>query len=86
MLPKSDSLRMPETAGWDAAHLAVALELGEVGAAPVQSYVLVSYTEDYAIQYLQRNMRPYWQRNDMPVEEIAYSGRSGPVIPEEVVR
>jgi hypothetical protein len=69
-LPKSDSLRMPEPAGRDAAHLAVALELGEVGAAAVERHVLVAYTEDYAIQYLQRNMRPYWQRNDMPVEEM----------------
>jgi len=32
--------------------------------------LLVAYTEDYAIQYLQRNLRPYWQRNDMPVEEL----------------
>jgi len=69
-LPKSDSLHLPEPANWDAAHLAVALELGEVAAAAVQRHVLVSYTEDYAIQYLQRNMRPYWQRNDTPVEEM----------------
>ena len=69
-LPKSDSLHMPEPAGLDAAHLAVALELGEVGAAAVQRHLLVAYTEDYAIQYLQRNMHPYWQRNDMPIEEM----------------
>jgi hypothetical protein len=69
-LPKSDSLHMPEPAGWDAAHLAAALELGEVGTAAVQRHLMVAYTEDYAIQYLQRNMRPYWQRNDMPIEEM----------------
>jgi hypothetical protein len=69
-VPNSDSLRMPEPARWDAAHLAVVLKLGDVGAAAVEQHALVAYTEDYAIQYLQRNMRPYWQRNDMPVEEM----------------
>jgi hypothetical protein len=69
-VPRSDSLRMPEPAGGDAAHLTAVLELGEVGATAVERHVLVAYTEDYAIQYLQRNMRPYWQRNDLPVEEM----------------
>jgi hypothetical protein len=69
-LPNSDSLHMPEPVGWNAAHLAAVLELGEVGATAVQRHLMVAYTEDYAIQYLQRNMRPYWQRNDMPVEEM----------------
>jgi hypothetical protein len=69
-VPNSDSMHMPEPAGWDAAHLAVVLELGDVGAAAIEQHALVAYTEEYSIQYLQRNMRPYWQRNDMPVEAM----------------
>jgi hypothetical protein len=69
-LPVNDSMGMPEPASRDSSHLAVILNFGSVGAQPVTRHLLVSYTEGYAIQYLQRNLRPYWQRNDMPVEEI----------------
>ena len=48
-------------------RLAVALPMGNVTQAPVSRHVLLSYTEDYAIQFLQTNLRPYWQRNNMPV-------------------
>lgn len=66
----SDSMGMPQPAGWASPHLAVVLEFGSVGSASITRHLLVSYTEGYAIQYLQRNMRPYWQRNNMPVEEM----------------
>jgi hypothetical protein len=69
-LPASDSIAMPQPAKGMCPHLAATLEFGSVGAQIVTRHLLVSYTEDYAIQYLQRNMRPYWQRNNMPVEEM----------------
>ena len=66
----SDSIGMPQSAGWDSPHLATVLEFGSVGSASITRHLLVSYTEDYAIQYLQRNMRPYWQRNNLSVEKM----------------
>ena len=69
-LAESDSIDMPQPAGRFSSHLAVAFDLGSVGADAVQRHILVAYTENYAIQYLQRNLRPYWQRNDMPVEQL----------------
>lgn len=69
-LAESDSIGMPEPASRTSPHLAVAFELGAVNAQPVERHVLVAYTEGFAIQYLQRNLRPYWQRNDLPVEEL----------------
>lgn len=69
-LAESDSIAMPQPAGRACPHLAVAFDLGSVSAQPVQRHVLVAYTEGYAIQYLQRNLRPYWQRNEMPVEQL----------------
>ena len=66
----SDSIGMPQPAGWDSPHLATVLEFGSVGSASITRHLLVSYTEDYAIQYLQRNMRPYWQRNNLSVEKM----------------
>ena len=69
-LADTDSIGMPQPAGRLCPHLAVAFDLGSVGAEPVQRHILVAYTEGYAIQLLQRNLRPYWQRNEMPVEEL----------------
>jgi hypothetical protein len=45
-------------------------DLGSVGPEPVQRHVLVAYTEGYAIQFFQRNLRPYWQRNEMSVNDL----------------
>ena len=69
-LPDSDSIGMPKPASQAGSHLAAMLDLGAVGAQPVVRHLLVAYTQGYAIQYLQRNLRPYWQRNNMPVEQM----------------
>ncbi|HMH12345.1 MAG TPA: DUF4965 domain-containing protein [Edaphobacter sp.] len=69
-LPNADTMDMPTHADHFSAHLGAVFPLGSVGTQPVSRHVLVSYTESYAIQYLQRNLRPYWQRNNMPVEQM----------------
>ena len=69
-LAASDAMSMPRPVDRSASHLAVVLDFGSVGSQPVSRHLLVSYTDDYGIQYLQRNLRPYWQRNNMPVEEM----------------
>jgi hypothetical protein len=68
-LPAGDNMGMPKAAN-QSPHLAAILDFGSVGSHPVARHVLISYTESYAIQYLERNLRPYWQRNNMPVEEM----------------
>lgn len=70
LLAASDTVAMPEPADGDAPHLSAILDFASVGVQPVTRHLLVSFTEGYAIQYLHRNLRPYWQRNDMPVEEM----------------
>src|SRR5580658_8148277 len=69
VLPASDSMGMPQPAA-AGPHLAVAFDFGSVGAQPIARHLLVSFTDGYAIQYMHRDLRPYWQRNDMPVEEM----------------
>lgn len=69
-LPDGDSIGMPYPADRNNAHLAAVLDFGSIAAVLVSRHLLVSYTEGYAIQYLERNLRPYWQRNDMPVAEM----------------
>ncbi len=66
-LAPTDEIDSPHIVGREDAHLATELIFGQVSTAPVTRHVLVSYTEGYAIQYLQRNLRPYWQRNGQSV-------------------
>ena len=69
-LPETDAMGMPEHPGRSSAQLATVLDFGKVSATPVSRHVLVAYTQDYAIQYMERNLRPYWQRDNMPVAEM----------------
>jgi hypothetical protein len=65
----TDSMGMPKSAG-ETDHLDAVIDFGQVSGQSVARHVLVSYTEDYAIQYLERNLRSYWQRNDMSVGDM----------------
>jgi hypothetical protein len=69
-LPAADDLDMPRMPRDGAAHLAVMLPLGKVSSEPVSRHVLLAYTEDYAIEYLGRKLRPYWQRNGQTVQDM----------------
>lgn len=69
-LPTDDDMDMPVHADRRDAHLDAVLPFGKVAAEPVSRHLLVSYTQGYEIQYLQRNLRPYWQRNNEPVAQM----------------
>jgi Glutaminase A six helical-hairpin domain/Domain of unknown function (DUF5127)/Domain of unknown function (DUF4964) len=75
-LPDVDDFDMPRMPRAHAAHLAVALPLGKVSATAVSRHVLVAYTEDYSIEYLERKLRPYWQRNGMTVQQMLAEAES----------
>jgi len=69
-LPDYDDLDMPRMPREHAAHLAVALPLGNVASAPLMRHILLAYTEEYSIEYLGRKLRPYWQRNNETVQQM----------------
>ena len=69
-LPTADGLDMPRMPRDGAAHLAVVLPLGKLSDTPVSRHVLLAYTEDFAIEYLGRKLRPYWQRNGQSVQDM----------------
>ncbi|WP_348269557.1 DUF4965 domain-containing protein [Edaphobacter paludis] len=69
-LPTADDMDMPMRADRNGAHLDAVLAFGKVAGEPVSRHLLVSYTQNYAIQYMQRNLRPYWQRNNEPVSQM----------------
>jgi Domain of unknown function (DUF4965)/Domain of unknown function (DUF1793)/Domain of unknown function (DUF5127)/Domain of unknown function (DUF4964) len=69
-LPTADDLDMPRMPRDGAAHLAVVLPLGKLSGTPITRHVLLAYTEDYAIEYLGRRLRPFWQRNGQTVQGL----------------
>lgn len=69
-LPSSDSIDMPQLANSRVAHIAAILDFSSVAGEPVSRHLLVSYTDGFAIQYLDQNLRPYWQRHGMTVAQM----------------
>ncbi len=69
-VPVDDDAGMPETPRDGAAHAVVLFPLGKVERTPVERHVLLSYTEGYAIELMKRQLRPYWQRNNLPVSDM----------------
>ncbi len=65
--------KLPESDDLDAALrivLAATLDLGQVGSVPVARHLLLAYDDLFSIQYLQRNLRPYWRRNGWGASEL----------------
>ncbi len=76
-LPSADDLEMPKEASRNkAAHLAVVFPLSVEGSQAVPRHVLLSYTEEYPIEYLNRKLRPYWQRNGQTPQEMLETAES----------
>jgi hypothetical protein len=75
-LPQDDDMDMPRMPREHAAHLAALLPMNLRSGASENRHVLLSYTEDYAIEYLGRKLRPYWQRNGMTVQQMLATAES----------
>jgi hypothetical protein len=69
-LAGSDDMDMPRTPHDGAAHLAVEEPLDCDAAHSTTQHVLLAYTQGFAIEYLERRLRPYWQRNGETVAEV----------------
>jgi hypothetical protein len=68
-LPTADNLDMPARAA-DAAHSAVLLPASVTPSNDAEMHVLLSYTQGYAIEYMHRRLREFWQRNGQTTEEM----------------
>jgi Domain of unknown function (DUF4965)/Domain of unknown function (DUF1793)/Domain of unknown function (DUF5127)/Domain of unknown function (DUF4964) len=75
-LPPDDDMDMPKMPREGAADLAVLLPFGKLTNQPVKRHVLLSYTEEFAIEYLGRKLRPYWQRNGQTVQQMLASAET----------
>ena len=63
-LPLGDVASKPTLAN-AAPVAALAFEIGKVGAQPVSRTLMVAYDDEYSIDWMGRNLRPYWRRNGM---------------------
>ena len=63
-LPTSDVAATPTLAN-DAPVAALSFEVGKVGTTPVSRTLMVAYDDEYSIDWMGRNLRPYWRRNGM---------------------
>src|SRR5258708_15981018 len=41
-----------------------------VGAEPVARTLILAYDDEYSIQYMQKNLRPYWRRNGWEAADL----------------
>ncbi|MCA9185667.1 MAG: DUF4965 domain-containing protein [Pirellulaceae bacterium] len=62
MIVKSVPPMDRESAGKDVC-VALAMDCGRVESRPVVKKVLLAYDDLYSIQYMKKNLRPYWRRN-----------------------
>ncbi len=69
-LPAADDTRMPRAVAGDQPAMAIAFDLGDVGAEAVQRQVIVAYDEVYAIKYFGKNLLPYWARNGATIDQL----------------
>lgn len=74
-LPDSDDLELPAPAS-HAPHLAVVFSFAIDPAQPATRHLLLSYAEGYAIEYLDRKLRPFWQRNGQTVPQMLQSAEA----------
>src|SRR5258706_14773190 len=65
VLPES---KPPTNSPATATVAAFTLDLGNVTAQAATRWLMVAYDDEYSIQYMKHNLRPYWRRNglDMP--------------------
>jgi hypothetical protein len=63
LLPVDESLE-PRAAGSDVVA-AFAIPFGPVGTTSVSKHLTVAYDDEYSIQFIHHNLRPYWRRNGM---------------------
>ncbi len=70
MLPPSDDIDGPAPGTKGSGEMAVSIPLGSVSAQPVSKFVMLSYTEGFAMEVLNRRVRPYWQRDGKSVNTM----------------
>ena len=54
----------------DSLYAGLDFRVRKVGAAPVSRWLMLAYDDLYSIQYMKRNLRPYWRRNGWEAADL----------------
>lgn len=66
----SDGVQGSQAVRADALGAALALKSVKVGAKPVSRWVMLAYDDIYSIQFMKRNLRPYWRRKGWDAADL----------------
>jgi len=69
-LPEADDFEAPAQTSRNQIVMAGEWKLGPVGASIVSRHFMLAYDDLFAIQYFQRNLRPYWRRNGWTAADL----------------
>lgn len=69
-LPAADDEKKPRPAREDWPVLALVQDLGIVKDQPSSRHFLIAYDDDFSIQHMNANLRPWWKRNGMSSEAM----------------
>ena len=53
--------------------IAYDMDLGNVHEAPASCWLMLAYDDLYSIQYMKKNLRPYWRRNGWEAADLVES-------------
>ena len=68
--PANDDLEIPRPAFQNAPALDWTFDLGAVGTETASRYLLMAYDDLYSVEYLYRNLRPWWRRNGIGAADL----------------
>ncbi|MBM3882798.1 MAG: DUF4965 domain-containing protein [Verrucomicrobia bacterium] len=69
-LPASLDERQPRAASDESPVAAMTFELRPAGAAGARATLVLAYDDLYSIQYMRKNLRPYWRRNGWEAADL----------------
>ena len=64
----------------------LALKVGTVSRKPVSRWLMVAYDDLYSIQYMHKNLRPYWRRNGWEAADLLQAAAKDYDVVEETLR
>jgi hypothetical protein len=67
---KKWNLSKPKSVSDGAPAVSFLLEIGTVSAQPVSRWFMLAYDDLYSIQYMRKNLRPYWRRNGWEAADL----------------
>ncbi|MDR3692653.1 MAG: DUF4965 domain-containing protein [Fimbriimonas sp.] len=75
-VPASDDMRFPRSVWDESPVLALSLEYGEVEAESVSRFLCLAYDEEYAIEYFERKLVPYWNRAGIGISKLLFDAQA----------